>query len=44
MKKRTVLWFVLLVALGLMYVWHEANRPAPVDWTETFLYAPGVHD
>lgn len=36
MKKRTVLWFVLLVALGLMYVWHEANRPAPVDWTETF--------
>lgn len=36
MKKRTVLWFVLLVALGLMYVWHEANRLTSTDWTETF--------
>ena len=36
MKKRIVLWFALLAALALVYVWHEANRLTSTDWTETF--------
>lgn len=31
-------WFLigLLVILSLFYTWYEANRPQPVDWSETY--------
>ena len=36
MKLKNTLLIGLLVILSLLYTWYEANRPQPVDWSETY--------
>lgn len=36
MKYRNIFLIGFLLALSLLYTWYEANRPQPVDWTETY--------
>ena len=36
MKYKNILFLVVLVVLSLLYTWYEANRPQPVDWSETY--------
>lgn len=36
MKLKNILLIGLLVILSLLYTWYEANRPQPVDWSETY--------
>ena len=36
MKIRNFVGIALLLILSLIYTWYEANRPRPVDWSETY--------
>ena len=36
MKIRNFVGIALLLILSLIYTWYEANRPQPVDWSETY--------
>lgn len=36
MKIKNFIGVVLLLVLSLIYTWNEANRPRPVDWSETY--------
>lgn len=36
MKLRNIAIIGLLVALSLIYTWYEANRPQPLDWSDTY--------
>lgn len=36
MRRRNILFIVVLVLLVLIYIYSEANRVRPVDWTESF--------
>lgn len=36
MGRKNIIFIVALVAMVLGYTYYEANRPRPVDWTESF--------
>ena len=36
MNIRNFVGIALLLILSLIYTWYEANRPQPVDWSETY--------
>lgn len=36
MKIKNFIGIALLLVLSLVYTWYEANRPQPVDWSETY--------
>lgn len=36
MKLKVYLYFILTGSIVLFYIWYETNRPAKIDWTETF--------
>lgn len=36
MKLKIYIYLFMMTGIVLFYVWYETNRPATVDWTETF--------
>lgn len=38
MKYKKISFIILLVVLSLLYTWYEANRPQPLNWSETYSY------
>lgn len=36
MKAKNLIWGIVLLALASLYTWYEANRPGPVDWSESY--------
>lgn len=42
MKYKKIVFIAFFLLLSLVYTWYEANRPRPVDWSETYSHKDKV--